>query len=78
MRRRRERLRGQKALEWKRGELPVAKPKRHHVEFTAQKMVKEPTEVMFKTRAGKRVDFVAAKPVKEEVAVSFMARNKKK
>ena len=55
----------------------MAKPKRHHVEFTARKTVKEPTEVKFKTKSGKPVDFIAEKPVKEEVEVSFMAKNKK-
>ena len=55
----------------------MAKPKRHHVEFTARKTVKEPTEVKFKTKSGERVDFTAKKPVKEDVSVSFMARNKK-
>ena len=54
----------------------MAKPKRHHVEFTARKTIKEPTEVKFKTKSGDRVDFIAKKPVKEEVEVSFMARNK--
>ena len=55
----------------------MAKPKRHHVEFTARKTVKEPTEIKFKTKSGERVDFTAKKPVKEEVEVSFIARNKK-
>jgi len=57
--------------------MTMAKPKRHHVEFTARKTVKEPTEVKFKTKSGERVDFTAKKPVKEDVSVSFMARNKK-
>jgi len=56
----------------------MSKPKRHHVDFVAQKTVKKPTEVQFKTKTGKPVDFVAKKPVKEEVEVSFMAKNKKK
>jgi hypothetical protein len=56
----------------------MSKSKRHHVDFVAHKTVKEPTEVKFKTKAGKPVDFVAKKPVKEEVEVSFMAKNKKK
>lgn len=56
--------------------LDIAKPKRHHVEFTSRKTIKEPTEVKFKTKSGDRVDFTARKPMKEEVEVSFMARNK--
>ena len=55
----------------------MAKPKRHHVEFTARKTIKEPTEVEFKTKSGERVDFIAKKPVKDEVEVSFMAGNKR-
>ncbi|HYK53714.1 MAG TPA: hypothetical protein VEV38_09320 [Candidatus Eremiobacteraceae bacterium] len=56
----------------------MAKGKRHHVDFVATKKVKEPTEVEFRTKAGKSVDFVAKKSVPEKVKVSFMARNKKK
>lgn len=56
----------------------MAHAKRHHVDFVAVKMVKEPTEVAFRTKTGKSVDFVAKKPVKEAVEVSFMARNKKR
>ncbi len=56
----------------------MAKPKRHHVDFTARKTVKEPTEVTFQTRSRGRVEFVAKKPVTEDVEVSFMARNKKR
>lgn len=56
----------------------MAKPKRHHVDFVAEKTVKEPTEVAFRTKSGKPVDFVAEKPVKKEVDVSFMARNRKR
>lgn len=52
--------------------------KKHHVDFTAHKKVKEPTDVDFTTRTGKRVDFVAEKPVEKKVGVHFMARNKKK
>lgn len=55
----------------------MGRAKRHHVDFTATKKVKEPTEVAFTTRAGGHVDFVARKPAKEKVEVSFMARNKK-
>lgn len=56
----------------------MAKPKRHHVDFIAEKTVKEPQEVIFRTKSGKRVDFVAERPVKKDVEVSFMARNKKR
>jgi hypothetical protein len=56
----------------------MAKPKRHHVKFVAEKTVTEPTKVKFETKSGDRVDFVARKPIREEVEVSFMARNKKK
>lgn len=58
--------------------MDVAKGKRHHVDFTATKKGKEPTEVAFTTKGGKSVDFVAKKKVPEKVDVSFMARNKKK
>ncbi|MGB7220081.1 MAG: hypothetical protein WBD07_14885 [Vicinamibacterales bacterium] len=53
-------------------------PRKHHVDFIATKKVKEPTEVMFTTKAGKPVDFVAKKVVQEKVEVSFMAKNTKK
>jgi hypothetical protein len=56
----------------------MTKPRRHRVEFTAHKKVKEPTEVTFTTIAGERVDFVAKKPVTEEVDVNFLARGKRK
>jgi len=56
----------------------MAKGSRHHVKFVAIKKVKEPTEVEFRTKAGKSIDFVAKKSVPEKVKVSFMARNKKK
>ncbi len=55
----------------------MAKPKRHHVDFTARKTIKAPTEVKFKTKSGERVDFIAKKSVKGEVKVSFMARKKR-
>jgi hypothetical protein len=55
----------------------MAKPKRHHVAFTAEKIVEESKEVRFKTKSGKSVDFSAKKPVKAEVKVSFMARDRK-
>lgn len=53
-------------------------PKKHLVDFTATKTVKEPTEVSFTTKSGIAVDFTARKPVKEKVEVSFVARDKKK
>ena len=51
-------------------------PKKHKVEFDAHKVVKKPTEVEFKTTAGKRVDFVADKPTKVPVHVKFRAKDK--
>ena len=50
--------------------------KKHTVKFVATKMVKEPTDVTFKTKAGKRVEFEAEKPVKEKVKVQFQAKDK--
>ena len=50
---------------------------RHHVQFTAYKVVKEPADIAFETKAGKHVKFSARKPVKEEVQVSFTAPNPK-
>jgi hypothetical protein len=44
------------------------------VEFDAHKMVKKPTEVVFKTGTGKKVDFVAEKPVKVPVHVKFKTK----
>ena len=52
--------------------------KKHHVDFRATKVVKEPTEVKFRTKTGQVVDFDARKPVEKKVGVHFMARNKKK
>jgi hypothetical protein len=51
--------------------------KKHHVEFTATKTVKEPTRVAFTTKTGESVHFVAKKPVQEKVDVSFVAGTKK-
>lgn len=45
------------------------------VEFDAQKKVKVPVEVKFKTDSGKRVDFEAHKPVKKMVHVKFKAKD---
>jgi len=44
------------------------------VEFDAQKKVKVPVEVKFKTKAGARVDFDAHRPVKKTVHVKFKAK----
>jgi len=44
------------------------------VEFDAHKVVKKPTEVVFKTGTGKKVDFVAEKPVKVPVHVKFKTK----
>ncbi len=56
----------------------MAITKRHRVEFTGHKKVKEQVDVSFTTKSGKPVDFRARKPVVEEVDVSFLARNKNK
>jgi hypothetical protein len=56
----------------------MAKPRRHRVEFTAHKKVKEPTDVHFTTSTGEKVAFVAKKPVQEEVEVNFLAKPKPK
>ena len=55
----------------------AASKRRHCVEFSAQKKVKEPVSVDFRTNSGERVHFPAHKPVKKEVEVNFLARNKK-
>jgi hypothetical protein len=44
------------------------------VEFDAHKKVKQPTEIEFKTRDGKKVDFVAKKPTSVPVHVKFKAK----
>lgn len=46
------------------------------VEFDAHKIVKQPTEVEFKTSTGKKVDFVANKPAKVPVHVKFTRKDK--
>jgi len=46
------------------------------VEFDGHKIVKRPTEVEFKTKAGKKVDFTADKPTKVPVHVKFKAKRK--
>jgi hypothetical protein len=49
---------------------------KHHVKFMAEKPVKEPVTVAFRTKDGEPVSFNAHKVVNEEVEVDFMARNK--
>jgi len=44
------------------------------VEFNAHRKVKQPTEVEFRTRDGKKVDFVAKKPTSVPVHVKFKAK----
>jgi hypothetical protein len=44
------------------------------VEFNAQRKVKQPTEVEFRTRDGKKVDFVAKKPTSVPVHIKFKAK----
>jgi hypothetical protein len=46
------------------------------VEFDAHKVVKQPTEVEFKTRKGEKVDFVANKPTKVPVHVKFTKKGR--
>jgi hypothetical protein len=45
------------------------------VEFDAHKKVKQPTEVEFTTKNGKKVDFVADKPTKVPVHVKFKKKS---
>ena len=51
--------------------------KKHRVAFVAEKKVKEPVKIAFKTKEGKKISFVAEKKVKGPVKVKFMAKNKK-
>ncbi len=51
--------------------------KKHHVSFVAEKKVKEPVVVDFRTKTGEEIRFPAHKKVPEKVGVEFMARNKK-
>jgi hypothetical protein len=46
------------------------------VEFDAHKIVKKPTEVVFKTNKGEKVDFFANKPTKVPVHVKFTKKDK--
>jgi hypothetical protein len=48
-----------------------------HVEFDAHRIVKQPTEVSFTTKDGKRVDFEAEKKTKVPAHVEFDANTKK-
>ena len=50
--------------------------KKKTVEFDAHKTEKRPAEVVFRTKAGKKVDFVAEKPTKIPVHVKFKAKPK--
>ena len=52
--------------------------KKHKVSFIAEKKVKEPVAVDFKTKTGKKVTFEGHKKVKEPVRVSFVAKDKKR
>lgn len=52
--------------------------KKHHVSFIAEKKVKEPVIVDFKTKNGKEITFPAHKKILEPVKVNFMAKNKKR
>jgi hypothetical protein len=52
--------------------------KKHKVSFIAEKKVKEPVAVDFKTKTGKKVAFGGHKKVKEPVRVSFVAKDKKR
>ncbi len=47
--------------------------RKHKVEFTARRTVKEETPVSFRARSGERVSFDASKPVQRRVKVKFMA-----
>lgn len=49
--------------------------KRHKVQFSAHRVVKEEVPVRFTTRAGERVSFEARNKVKEPVRVKFMAKD---
>jgi len=49
--------------------------KKHKVEFTAHRTVKEESPVNFRTRAGERVSFDARKPVQRRVKVKFTAKD---
>jgi hypothetical protein len=51
-------------------------PKKQTVSFTATKKVKEPTDVKFRTKSGKKVSFEAEKPVSKKVPVKFKATPK--
>jgi hypothetical protein len=61
---------------WKKGEHLDMAGKKHSVQFTAHRTLREDVPVNFKTRAGERVSFEAKKNVKEPVRVKFMARDK--
>jgi hypothetical protein len=48
------------------------------VEFNAHKQIRQPVEVRFETRKGKKVDFVAEKKVETPVHVKFAVKGRKK
>jgi hypothetical protein len=56
----------------------MSEPKRHHVNFEAEKKVSEPVEVHIQRKDGTDVTFPAHKKVAKKVEVDFMAKNKKK
>ena len=56
----------------------MSKPKKHHVNFEADKKVSVPVNVDFQRKDGTNVDFPAHKEVTKKVEVDFMAKNKKK
>ena len=49
--------------------------RKHKVQFSAHRIVREEVPVKFKTRDGEKVSFEAKKPVKQPVRVKFMAKN---
>ena len=56
----------------------MAKGKKHHVKFDAEKAVSKPVRVKFERKDGTAANFPAHKKVKEKIEVDFMAKNKKK
>ncbi len=56
----------------------MSKPKKHHVNFEADKKVSVPVNVDFQRKDGTNVDFPAHKKVIKKVEIDFMAKNKKK
>jgi hypothetical protein len=56
----------------------MSKPKKHHVNFKAEKKVPVPVDVDFQRKDGTEVAFPAHKKVTKKVEVDFMAKNKGK